>query len=342
MLSFMLRGISLTLLLMTSLTAWAAKTDLVYMKNGDRLTGEVKNLDRGLLQFKTDHMGTVLIEWEDILEIVSDTGQAIELTNGQRFYGPLTKPDNEKMVAIKTGQGTVGMNIEDVVAMYPVEQGFWNRLDVSARLGFSWDKGSQVGRYSLGLNAEYRNPEFITRADLSAELTTQDDRENTERARFAANHMRFRKNKRFTDVFGSLEKNDELGLDLRVLLGAGYGWVPVRSNKDWFSLAVGLDVNREKPREGDQETNLEAVGMLLYEYYKYNTPQRKFSTSLLVFPSITDFGRWRADFDTSFNFEIVTDFFWKLEFYANYDSAPISQEGASSDYGVTSSLGYKF
>ena len=46
--------------------------------------------------------------------------------------------------------------------------------------------------------------------------------------------------------------------------------------------------------------------------------------------------------DTSFNFEIVNDFFWKLEFYANYDSDPISKEGASTDYGVTSSFGYKF
>jgi hypothetical protein len=82
--------------------------------------------------------------------------------------------------------------------------------------------------------------------------------------------------------------------------------------------------------------------MLTYEYYKYSSPERSFKVNFLVFPSITDFGRWRADFDTNFSFEIVDDFYWKLEFYANYDSDPISQDGASSDYGVTSSLGYKF
>jgi hypothetical protein len=342
MLSFLFRVTFFTLLMFTCLTAWAAKTDVVYMKNGDRLTGEVKSLQRGLLHFKTDHMGTVLIEWEDIREVVSDTGQSIELINGQRFYGPLTKPDNEDMVAITTEQGTVGMSIDDVISMYPVKQGFWNRLDVSARLGFSWDKGSQVGRYNLGMDAVYRDAKFIIRADLSSEITTQDDRDNTERARFAANHLRFRNNKRFTDIFGSLDKNDELGLDLRVLLGAGYGWIPVRSNKDWFSVAVGLDVNHEIPREGDSETNLEAVGMLLYEYYKYNTPQRKFSTSLLVFPSLTDFGRWRADFKTNFRLELVSDLFWVMEFYATMDSRPLSENAANSDYGVISSFAYKF
>jgi hypothetical protein len=62
----------------------------------------------------------------------------------------------------------------------------------------------------------------------------------------------------------------------------------------------------------------------------------------MIFPSITDFGRWRADFTTDFKFEIVNDFFWQFDFYANFDSDPISSEGASSDYGVTSSLAYKF
>jgi hypothetical protein len=39
---------------------------------------------------------------------------------------------------------------------------------------------------------------------------------------------------------------------------------------------------------------------------------------------------------------LVEDLFWKLDFYLTYDSDPISQEGASSDYGVTSAVAYKF
>jgi hypothetical protein len=44
---------------------------------------------------------------------------------------------------------------------------------------------------------------------------------------------------------------------------------------------------------------------------------------------------------TDFRFELIEDLFWKLDFYAAYDSAPISRDGASSDYGVTSSVAYK-
>jgi hypothetical protein len=318
------------------------RTDVVYLHNGDRITGEVKSLKRGKLEFKTDHMGTLYIEWDDIQEVVSNTGQAVELTNGQRFYGPLEKPENTVMVYVKTDEGTVGVNTLDVIAMYPVEANFWERLDLEVSLGFSWDKGSNVGKYNLALDTTYRRPQTITRSGLSTEVTTQNEADSTTRANIYSNHNIFMPNKRFRTYFGNIDHNDELGIDMRAMLGAGYGWVPIRSQRNWFSLAAGLDVNHEIPIDGESETNLEGVGMLMYEYYKYSTPERSFKVNLFVFPSITDIGRWRADFNTDFSFEIVNDFFWKFAIFANYDSDPVSAEGATSDYGVNSSIAYKF
>ena len=342
MLSSLSRLIFAVILLLFSLSVWADKTDVVFLKNGDRITGEVKGLDRGILELKTDHMSTVYIEWEDIEEVISQTGQAVELANGQRFYGSLSKPEIEHMVTIETEQGTIGLDTLDVVKMYPVKLGFWNRLDLSASLGFSWDKGSSVGRYSLGIDAVYSDPDFITRAGFVTEITTQQGRDNSKRATLDANHVVFKLNKKYVGYFGSLEQNDELGLDLRALIGAGYGWVPIRSSRNWFSIAAGLDVTNETPTNGQAETNLEAVGMLTYEYYKYARPERKFSVNLMVFPSLTDWGRWRANFNTDFRLEFYEDLFWVLDFYASIDSSPISEGAANSDYGITSSLAYKF
>ena len=154
--------------------------------------------------------------------------------------------------------------------------------------------------------------------------------------------MQFRENKRFISYFANVERNDELGIQLRTLGGAGYGWVPVRSNHNWFFLTAGLDINHETPFEGDSETNLEGVGMVSYEYFRYSDPERSFKTSLTVFPSLTDLGRWRADFDTDFDIEFINDFSWVLGFFARYDSDPLSEEASSSDYGVSSSIKYDF
>ena len=99
MFSALLRIFFIILLVSASQAVQAERTDVIYLQNGDRITGEIKSLFRGKLEFKTDHMGTVFIEWDDIREIVSTTGHAVELTNGQRFYGPLTKPENAAVAA---------------------------------------------------------------------------------------------------------------------------------------------------------------------------------------------------------------------------------------------------
>ena len=342
MISLSARMLAIFFLALSSQIARAEKTDIVYLHNGDRITGEVKTLLRGKLEFSTDHMGTIYIEWEDIKEIISDTSQALELSNGQRFYGPLVKAENPAIVAVNTAEGQVGLNTLDVVSMYPVEAGFWDRLDLSVSLGFSWDKGSNVGKYNLGADAVYRLPESITRLGLNSEITTQENENDSTRSTFTANHMVVGKSKRFWTYYGSLEHNDELGIDLRTIGGAGYGWVPIRSQRNWFSLAAGLNVNNEDPVEGDSETNLEAAGMLAYEYYKYSTPERSFKVNFVIFPSLTDFGRWRTNFSTDFKFEFIEDLFWVLSLYANYDNQPVSLKASGSDYGITSSVAYKF
>lgn len=334
--------LSLLSLLHFAAPAWAEKTDVVLMKNGDRITGEVKSLERGLLEFKTDHMGTVLIEWEEIQDVFSKVGQVVELSNGQRFYGPLAVTDNKDLVVIRTEQGEVGLSTDDVVTMYPVQASFWDRLDLSASLGFSWDKASSVGKYNLGIDAIYRNPRFVSRASAMSELTTQEDRDDTSRSSLTGSHLVFRTNKRYHTFFGNMERNDELGIDLRALVGAGYGLVPIRDQRNWLVMGAGLSVNHEIPTEGEDQTNLEAVAMLAYDYFRFNHPKRTFKTTFNVFPSITEFGRWRANSDTTLDLEFIKDLFWKMTLFATYDSEPLAEGASQIDYGLTSSLSYKF
>jgi len=329
-------------LLLFSLVAQAQKTDVIILKNHDRVTGEIKSLARGKLELSTDHMGTIFIEWDNIQEIISKTGQQVEKTDGERIYGSLIKPENADILVVDTRDGLTSVHTDDVISMYPVESDFWDRLDIYANLGFSWDKGSAIGKYSLGVDTEYRRTKSMTRSSLISELTTQEGASSTKRSLFNMDHKVFKPDKKFIIYYGNLEQNDELGIDLRSLVGGGYGWIPIRSQSNWLSVAAGLDINRETPSEGKAETNLEAAGMLSYEYYRYNSPERSFKVNFTVFPSVTDFGRIRATLGSDFRLELFADLFWKLSLYANYDSNPISLDGASSDYGVNSAISYKF
>jgi hypothetical protein len=47
------------------------KTDVVTLANGDRITGEVKRLERGRLVFDTDDAGTLYFEWDKLVSVES-------------------------------------------------------------------------------------------------------------------------------------------------------------------------------------------------------------------------------------------------------------------------------
>jgi len=337
------RLLVLTLCCLVNLSLWAApKTDVIQLKNGDRVTGEIKSLQKGQLEVSTDHMGTILIEWEHVEEVLSQTGQSIELTNGTRFFGTLEKPESQSFVRINTPEGAVGVASTDIINMYPVEASIWDRLDISARLGFSWDKSSKVGKYSFGIDGSWRDPRFITRANFQMDVTTQQAVDDSQRTVLNINHMRFLQNKRFRGIFGNVESNDELGIELRTLAGLGYGWIPIRSQRTLFTLMGGLAVNRERPTDGETDTQLEAVGSLLWDYFMFSHPERNIMVNLSVYPSLTDFGRYRTNFDTVMKIELVRDLYFDITAYASYDNRPVSDDASQSDYGISSGLGYKF
>ena len=62
----------------------APKTDVVVFINGERLTGEVKGLERGILSYSTDFMGTIDIEWDKVAQLRSDQLFEIEMLDGTR------------------------------------------------------------------------------------------------------------------------------------------------------------------------------------------------------------------------------------------------------------------
>ena len=329
-------------------TAQAEKTDVIILENGDRITGEVKGLVAGQLELKTDYMGTVFIDWENIRDLISHTGQHIELGDGERLAGTLDKPqantpDAKELIIIHTDDGQVEVNSSNVVRMYPVGGGFWDRMDLNVSLGFNYDKNSSVGKYNFGIDAIYRDPEFITLGKLSSEFTTQNETGNTSRNVLSLNHMSYLEGKRYRSYFGSMEQNDQLGIDLRTLVGIGYGWVPISTGRNWFTWGVGVAANQEKPIDGSEsDVNFEAVGTVRYQHYKRSIPERTLDINFQVFPSITQWGRVRSDLTVDAKWEIIRDFFIGMELYTSYDGDPTALDGAEIDYGIRTSVGLRF
>jgi len=70
-------------------TVAAAKTDQVGLDNGNTITGEVKNLQQGKLQYKTDAASTIYVEWDHVHFLTSSSFFEVEDESGVFYYGSL-------------------------------------------------------------------------------------------------------------------------------------------------------------------------------------------------------------------------------------------------------------
>ena len=77
----------LLILCFTGLTSFAQKDDTVRLYNGDRITGEFKRLEYGMLSFKTSDMGTLNIEWERVQSIQTKKFFEIYLEDNTKYFG---------------------------------------------------------------------------------------------------------------------------------------------------------------------------------------------------------------------------------------------------------------
>jgi len=68
------------------------RQDTVIMKNGDRLTGEVKGLEQGILYIETDYFsGSVGVDWLQVEKVESKATFQIVLSDGKRISGSISK-----------------------------------------------------------------------------------------------------------------------------------------------------------------------------------------------------------------------------------------------------------
>ncbi|MDH4126841.1 MAG: hypothetical protein OEV69_14540, partial [Gammaproteobacteria bacterium] len=162
----------LALLICTSVLA-RDKTDVIYMANGDRLTGEIKQLERGMLVVSTDSMGEVRIEWKDISRIQSSYEFQFERSDGTRVTSTIQDTPDVGEISLVDNEVIVAFRRENIVRISQIEDSFWDRLKGSLSFGYSFTKASDIAQLNLGFRATHRTEIRSLTLDGST-ITTSD------------------------------------------------------------------------------------------------------------------------------------------------------------------------
>ena len=319
-----------------------AKTDVLVLRNGDRVTCEIQDLKEGRLRVKTDDLGTINIDWQGVVRLTSPSIQEIQMASGARHYGSLVAASRDGALAVTTLDVPDEIEIRDVVFLRPIESGFWRRFGGSLDIGASYTQANQLLQLTPSFSTTYTARAYSTGVDLDWTLTRQEGSADSDHKDLTLRYNRFLRG-RWT-AFGRMtgQHNTELGLDLRAELAGGMGRFLVSASHTLFYVGGGLAGSKERPLDGESTSNLDAVLIMQWRRFTYRFPNTDFDLSLLVYPGLSQWGRWRGDANLSWKREIFNDFTVGLRVYDSFDNRPVTEGASQNDWGATFSLGWTF
>jgi hypothetical protein len=332
--------------------ALAAKTDVVVLLNGDRITGEVKELAYGQLKFKTDDMGTLYIEWNKIASLTTKQLLQVELADGRRLFGQAPEPGaSPGTLLVKDGPSgrtpdrapaSNSVRMTEVMRIATIDRGAWHeRLDGSVSAGYSYTQANAVETFNFSGAVGARDRRRLWEIALDGQVTSQETGSTSERADLSGTHERFLPDRYYYEGTLAFTHNQELGLKLRSLFSGTVGrYLVQRADREWRAGA-GLAVSTEEGEDGNRRQSVEAVLTTSARVFRFDSPETDITASLDLLPSLTESGRLRGEASVQLRRELASDLFFEISIYDSYDNRP-SEGAEQNDWSLTTSLGYTF
>jgi len=325
--------------LLTPGVAFAEKTDVVVLGNGDHITGEVKGMAQGKLDYKTDDAGRLSIEWVKVTRISSKHVFELETQSGKKYYGTLQSPADYKVQVGSDGADT--LEVSDVINITPMDEFFWARFKANLDFGFTLTKASSSMTLSSDGDFAYRGEHFGGGLDFNAYW--QRDSNSTAVGQFNVNHTGtyfFTKWK--AQLLLGFWHNDELDLHLRIDVGGGAGYPVVRNNWNELWLSAGLLVDFEQYNGVEPNNNLAAFFAGDWEAFIYDSPKLSAGVNLQIIPVLTELWRTRGTLTVKLKYEVFHNFFIGTNFSYTFDTEPPEPTAAKTDYLFSLTVGWSY
>lgn len=316
-----------------------AGDDVVTLTSGNRLTGEIRELSRGELEFSIDGVrGWSGIDWRNIESLESAQRFDIVLASGERTSGVITSLSKGKL-EIQTDAGRQTIEQRDLIFMRAVGASFVDRIAGSIDLGLEFLTADDQFDWTLNADLTHRTRNYLTNVYLTSLVRQNSDETTQRRNRFELDSRRLLDRRWF--VLGELiaEEDKELGLDSRFLLGAAFGRTLVQSSVTLFALYGGFDVSREQFAGLGTENEPEALAAIEWDWFEIGGDFE------LLMKATTYYGlddsRVRFDLDGSLRHDIFGDYYLALNLFESYNSDPPAGY-EKSDFGASFTFGRTF
>lgn len=322
--------------------ALAQKNDTVYLKNGDRITGELKKAEFGLIHLSTFALDNVTIENDKVSTMFSAKNFEFRMKDGSRYYGSVSTSTTPGVIYIMTGLASIEKPIKDIVQIVAIKSKFFQKLDGSIGLGLSYSKASEVLDYNVNGNITYRSSNYSVRVGYNSIVTNPKSDQTSRNNNSDINITRYFPKKWFALATSKGQQNTELDLKYRFQSGLGGGYDIVRTSRHRFYGMTEVLVNYEETIDSSYTSlNCEALASLQYKWFDASKKKIDITSGFNYYPNLT-VNRHRIEAELNIKIEIFKDFFFGLNIYDTYDSKNLSTQARKNDWGIINSISYSF
>lgn len=314
--------------------------DTISFNNGDKIVGELKSLDKGVIKFKTGYSDSDFqIEWKGVKSLSTKTIFFITTSDGTRLSGAISDGDSTGLT-LRTNEGPIKVPSKEIVHLKSLDEGFWSQIYANIDVGFSMTKAKNLRQLTISTGIGYVGEAWSADLRLNSLNSTQDSIAPTERNDGGITVNFFLPKDWFLTGTTEYLSNTEQLLNLRLNGRIGLGYYLVHSNKWYWNFSGGAAYVSEdfSSSEGNKES-MEAF--LSTELNLFDMGDLSLFTKATAYPSITEQGRFRTDINIDFKYDLPLDFYIRSGFTVNYDNQPT--EGAGEvDYVINSGLGWEW
>lgn len=244
------------------------QADTVWMKNGDRLSGRIQQLEAGKLTLTSSYGGTIHLDWEQVESFESSSVVSIPDEQMQvQYLARIKKMGKPEQVALPIA-GVAAESIAPEPDARPPS--FWHSMAGKGSLDLGLDQKTASSRtqdYTAVLASKWRHGDW--RHTLDAQYTRKTDNRITTSHSYGG---KFSSNRFVSDQFfwqgRALYKRDHIEeVSRQAAIGAGPGYQFWEDETGAFSLAGLIGPARHEYNDGAFENFFAAS--LRWDYSRY-------------------------------------------------------------------------
>jgi putative salt-induced outer membrane protein YdiY len=312
--------------------------DVIYLKNGDRITGEIKEIWDESVSIEPSYSDEFDVDLDDIASMETEKPFDIELYNGKKGDYKIVKSDNEGEIILKADDEEIILTLADMKRVEEIEEYYeWDaRLDMSQSLSRG---NTDSFTANINGNLEMKWGDHRTIYNLSTIREELDGSKVKEKDRVNASYNWFFNDPWFFAVNLNVERDPIVFLDSRVSVNPAVGY-DIFDDPDLFlSIQAGGGYQSEEI-DGVTETGSLLDWRLRYSQDFFNGDFELFHNHQ-IYKNLS--GRENLVFIsiTGVRYDITDDIYINAQLNYDTDSAP-SDNTKSDDLTILFGAGIEF